>query len=88
MEEAKAWAPRIHEKQQDDYGFYLSSTTGAATVLTYDEVMGMKAGKKTANMPWKTLAPGAKVDRLYVAYTDIEDPNSAIFVVRRLTRNA
>lgn len=88
MEEAKAWAPRIHEKQQDDYGFYLSSTTGAATVLTYDEVMGMKAGKKTANMPWKTLAPGAKVDRLYVAYTDIEDPNSAVFVVRRLTRNA
>jgi hypothetical protein len=88
FEEARAWAPRIHEKQQDDYGFYLSSTTGAATVLTYDVVMGMKAGKKTANMPWKTLAPGGRVDRLYVAYTDIEDPNSAVFIVRRLTRKA
>ncbi len=88
FEEAKTWAHRIHEKQQDEYGFYLSSTTGAATVLTYDEVMGMKAGKKTANMPWNKLVVGHRVDRLYVAYTDIEDPNSAVFIVRRLKRVA
>ena len=88
FEEARSWAPRVHEKQQDEYGFYLSSTTEAATVLTYDAVMGMKAGKKTANMPWKTLAPGGRVDRLYVAYTDLEDPNSAVFIVRRLTRTS
>ena len=82
MEDAKAYAPNIRVKKQNDQGFYLSSTTGEATVLTYDEVMGMKAGKKTANMPWKNLAPGDKVTRLYVAYKD----TTPVFVVRRLTR--
>jgi len=85
MAEAKSFAPHIRVKKQNDQGFYLSSTTGDATVLTYDEVMGMKAGKKTANMPWNKLAPGGKVARLYVVYKDLKIP-SAIFVVRVLTR--
>jgi hypothetical protein len=72
----------------DENGFYLSSTTGSTSVLTYGEVMGMKAGKKTANMPWGTLSVGAHVDRLYVAYKDVKDSSSAVFVVRRLTRNS
>ena len=88
FEEAKAYAPNIHQKQQDDYGFFLSSLTGAATVLTYDSVMGMKAGKKTASMPWNKMAVGSAVSRLYVAYTSLEDTNSAVFIVHRLTRIA
>jgi hypothetical protein len=87
FDEARSWAPGIRPKQMDDYGFYLSSTTGAATILSYDQVMGMKAGKKTANMPWRTIAPNARVDRLYIAYRDLEDPSTAVFIVRRLTRN-
>jgi hypothetical protein len=85
---AKTWATRVHKKEMDENGFYLSSTTGSTSVLTYGEVMGMKAGKKTANMPWGTLSVGAHVDRLYVAYKDVKDPSSAVFVVRRLTRNS
>ena len=88
FEEAKAWAPRVIEKKQDKYGFYLSSTTSSTTVLTYDAVMGMKAGKQTANLDLRRLGPGGHSDRLYVAYRDIEDPNSAVFIVRRLTRKA
>jgi len=86
FEEAKGYAPNIHQKQQDKYGFYLSSTTGSATVLTYDSVMGMKAGKKTANMPWNTMVVGNTKHRLYVGYTSLEDTNSAVFIVRCLTR--
>jgi hypothetical protein len=88
FEEAKAWAPGVHEKERDEYGFYLTSTTGAATVQTYDSIKGMEAGKKTANMPWKAIALNKKCDRLYIGYKNIEDPNSAVFFVRRLTRIA
>ena len=86
MEEAKAWAPSIHSKKKDDAGFYLSSSTGSPVRLTYNEVLGMKHGKKTANLPWKALKVGGHVHRLYVAYHDTEDPTTAVFVVRRLTR--
>lgn len=88
FEEAKAYAPNIRQKEQDEYGFFLSSTTGAPTVLTYDAIMGMKAGKKTANMPWNKMEVGSAVTRLYVGYTSLEDTNSAVFIVRRLTRIA
>jgi hypothetical protein len=88
FDDAKAWASGIREKELDEYGYYLTSTTGSATVQTYDSIKGMEAGKKTANMPWKALGLGKKCDRLYIGYTNIEDPSTAVFFVRRLTRIA
>jgi hypothetical protein len=84
--EAKAWASRIEEKKQDADGFYLSSTTGTTKRVTYNEVLGLKAGKKTANLPWSTLKVNKSLNRLYVAYKDSADSSSGVFVVRRLTR--
>lgn len=86
LSEAKAFGPHIRTPRLDN-GFYQTSTTKAAKVLRYDEVLAMKGGKKTANLPWKSLEIGASVHRLYVGYKNISDPASAIFVVRRLTRN-
>jgi hypothetical protein len=81
--EAKAWATRIHEpKQVDD--FYQTSTTGAARTLRYDEVMAFCSGKKTAGLP--KIEVGKSVNRLSVGYKNLEDPTSAVFVVRRITR--
>lgn len=85
--EAKAFAPRLHDPAMEN-GFYLSSTTGKKTVLRFDDVLVMKGGKKTAHMPWSNLKVGKSVCRLYVGYKDIKDPSTAVFVVRRLTRNA
>jgi hypothetical protein len=83
--QAKAFASRIKEPEMKE-GFYHSSTTGHAKKLRYDEVLAMKGGKKTANLPWSKLAVGKSVPRLYVCYRNTEDPTSAVFVVRRLTR--
>lgn len=85
FEDAKKYAKNIRDKQKNEHGFYLSSTTGSAEVQTYGEIMGMKAGKKTANMPWSKMIVGKSVDRLYIGYKNIEDNNSAVFIVRRLT---
>lgn len=84
--EAKAYSSGIHAKKSDDAGFYLSSTTGVTKRVTYNEVMGLKNGKKTANLPWGKLAVGKNLHRLYVAYKDTMDPTSAVYVVRRLTK--
>ena len=86
FEEAKAWASRIHQKEKDEEGFYMTSTTGEAKRVTYNEVISLKNGKKTANLPWSTLKVNSSLNRLYVAYRDTTDPYSAVFVVRRLTR--
>jgi hypothetical protein len=86
FKEAEAWASKIEEKKMDAEGFYLSSTTGKTKRVTYNEVMGLKSGKKTANLPWNKLKVNKSSNRLYVAYRDTSDPSSAVFVVRRLTR--
>ena len=83
--EAKAYASGIHEKKRDDSGFFLSSFAGPATRLLYTEVQRAMGGKKTANMP-TDMKVGESRDRLYVGYRNPEDPSSAVFVVRRLTR--
>ena len=84
--EAKAWGNRIREPKQLD-GFFQTSTTSKKT-QRYDEVMVMKGGKKTANMPWGDLKVGKSTNRLYVGYRDETDNKTAVFVVRRLTRIA
>jgi hypothetical protein len=87
FEEAKTYAPHIRRPQQEN-GFYKTSTTKTAKIQRYDEVLVMKGGKKTANLPWKALVLGKSVSRLYVGYKDIDDPDSAVFFIRRLTRIA
>jgi hypothetical protein len=88
FEEAKAYASRIHKPKQDAEGFYLTSTTGEVKRLRVDDVNIMKSGKKTANLPAKTMKVGDVRDRLYVGYSDEHDPSTARFYVRRLTRTA
>ena len=82
--EAKAWATHIHEPKQVD-GFYQTSTTGPTRTLRYDEVVAFCSGKKTAGLP-SNMQVGKSVNRLSVGYTDLTNPNSAVFVVRRITR--
>ena len=83
FEAAKAIAKGIHRPGLKD-GFHQTSTTKGPEVLRYDQVMTMKGGKKTANLP-KTEV-GKTVNRLYVGYKDIADPASAVFVLRSVTR--
>ena len=83
FEAAKAKAKGIHKPSLKD-GFYQTSTTKGPEVLRYDQVMAMKGGKKTANLP-KTEV-GKTVNRLYVGYKNIADLTSAVFVVRSVTR--
>ena len=87
FEEAKTWGKGIH-KPKEINGFFQTSTTKGTTTLRYDEVMGMKGGKKTANLPWKSLQVGKSTHRLYVGYKDETDNKTAVFVVRRLSRIA
>lgn len=84
FDEARAWARGVHAKKMDERGFYLSSTSKGAEVLRYDAVMAMKAGKKTANLPKTDV--GKSVNRLYVGYKDLDNKDSAVFIVRRVTR--
>ena len=83
LEEAKAWAKGVHKPQMKD-GFYQTSTTKGPETLTYAQVIAMKGGKKTANLP-KTEV-GKSVNRLYVGYKDMANAASAVFFVRRVTR--
>ena len=83
FEAAKVWAKGVHKPSVKD-GFFQTSTTKGPEVLRYDQVMAMKGGKKTANLP-KTEV-GKTVHRLYVGYKDMANPNTAVFVIRRVTR--
>jgi hypothetical protein len=83
FEAAKAIAKKIQLPPLKD-GFYPKSTTKGPEVLRYDQVMAMKGGKKTANLPKREV--GKTVNRLYVGYKNLADPTSAVFVVRSVTR--
>jgi hypothetical protein len=84
-DEAKKHHPGARKPKIVD-GFYLSSATKKRGKLRRTEVLSMMAGKKTANMPWQKLAVGEKQPRLYIAYADEDDPRSASFFVRTLTK--
>jgi hypothetical protein len=76
----------MHTPAMDSDGFYLTSTTTSAEKQSYAAVLAICTGKKTANLPWGSLDVGKSVNRLYVAYRDMADPTSAVFVRRTLTR--
>lgn len=84
---AKEEAPGVHEPDVEN-GFYKTSTTNKAIVQRYDTILAMKGGKKTGNMPWSGLKVGESVRRLYVGYKNLNDPRSAVFVIRTLKRIA
>jgi hypothetical protein len=85
LELARAWSPKSKVPPTLD-GFYLSSTTGSPRKLRTAELTAMEGGKKTANLPWKTLKVGGQCKRLYVGYSNEQDPATAVFSVRCLTR--
>jgi hypothetical protein len=85
-EEAKAAFPSLHKPKQDTDGFYLTSTTGSPTKQSYAAVMAMCSSKKTAHMPWTNLKIGDVAPRKYVGYRAMDDPTSAVWVIRVLTR--
>ena len=78
---AQTRAPEVNED-----GFIETSTDKGPEILTYDNVMKICLGKKTANFDPKKMVTGQNVQRFYVGYKDIEDPTSAVFFVRRLKR--
>ena len=85
--EAKLFASRVREPKKDDGGFYLSSTTGKATRLSYADVLGMRGLKKTAGFcVRKDMELGKSTYTMYVCYRDLADVSSACYVVGKLTR--
>jgi hypothetical protein len=89
LDEAKQWIrarggqPRTPTLRD---GAYVSSTTGKAIKQPLAAILAMRGGKKTANMPSRTLEVGDQVCRLYVGYQDMDDNATARFVARRLRR--
>jgi hypothetical protein len=86
LAEAKFKHMRTPKMDEETKKFYLTSTTGSPEKLSYTAVLTMCGGKKTSNMPWGGLEVGAEAKRLYVGYKDLNDPASAVFVVRTLRR--
>lgn len=84
FEEAKKHAPRTKEKKVLN-GFYQSSTTSGAVTLSYAEVLKMKSGKKTANLP-SGMKVGGTCTRMYIGYKDLTDPTSVVFAVRTIKK--
>jgi hypothetical protein len=84
LESAKFRGMRTPKKDED--GFYLTSTTDKPLRLSYATVLAICNGKKTSNLAWTDLDVGKTTRRLYVGYKDMSNPNSAVFVVRSLTR--
>jgi hypothetical protein len=78
--------PHMRTPKQDAAGFYLTSTTKSPERQSYAACLTLCTGKKTSNLPWKDLAVGKSVRRLYVGYRNMSDPTSAVFFVRTLTR--
>lgn len=88
FEAAKVFAPQIHEKSNDERGFFMSTyDTPKPVVMSDDDLQRIMAGKNTAGMPAVNMRDiGSQSNRLYVIYSDLNDKNSATFWVRRLTR--
>jgi hypothetical protein len=86
FEDAKKWGKNIRPKTKDVNGFELSSTTGKPRVLLVDDILSLKRGKKTSAMPTDHKKKGDVRDRLFVVYSNENDPTSGCWVVHRLTR--
>jgi hypothetical protein len=72
--------------EQNEGGFFLSSTTGKKGVLSYSAVMKeMTAWSKTSNFDVKKEEPSKKPSgRLYICYKDTADASSVVYIPRVL----
>lgn len=86
FEDAKKWGKNIHVKKKDANGFELSSTTGKARKLLTRDLLPLKGGKKTSAMPTNHKKKGEVRDRLFVIYSNENDPLTGTWVIHRLTR--
>jgi hypothetical protein len=89
FEEVKQMAKRVHHPKthETQTAFMICSTDKKPTIQSYEAVMKMKEGKKTAGMDaGKCKTQGDHKDRLFVAYRDMADPSSVVFIVKRIIR--
>lgn len=90
IEEAKVFAPRVRKpKNQDADGFLLSTTTSKLRRLSYADVMAMKGMRKTSGFGLsnsKKLKVGESSTTLYVCYRNLENIESVVYVVGKITR--
>ena len=89
FEEVKRMATRVHHPKthETQSAFMICSTDKKPTIQSYEAVMKMKEGKKTAGMDaGKCTTRGDHKDRLFVAYHDMADPSSVVFIVKRIIR--
>jgi len=86
FDDAKKWGKNIRPKSKDANGFELSSTTGKPRVLLAGDLRSLKTGKRTSAMPTDHKKKGDVRDRLFVIYSNENEPTSGTWVVHRLTR--
>jgi hypothetical protein len=68
-------------------GYYYSSTTGTKRLLDYDDVLEeIRHWSKTSSFDIKAHPERTFHSRLYICYTDTENPDSAVFLVRSIQR--
>jgi len=71
----------------DASGFYFSTTTGTKRLLEYKEVLReMGRWSKFSSFDLTTYPDRLFHSRLYICYRDPEDPKSAVFLVRSITK--
>lgn len=66
-------------------GFYYSSISGSATILSYDDVLRAMNGKVTSNMP-TDIPIGVPRYRYYIGYKNKDDASTAVFFIRGIIR--
>jgi hypothetical protein len=86
FDDAKKWGKNIRPKSKDANGFELSSTTGKPRVLLAGDLNSLKTGKRTSAMPTDHKKKGDVRDRLFVIYSNENEPTSGTWVIHRLTR--
>lgn len=78
------------QKLEMEDGFYKASISQKAKVLTYDEVIKVRTGRKTAQLrvAADTMMVGEEhaQRRNYVAYRDLSDPSSVVYFIRKVWR--
>ena len=83
--EAKAHGSRIQEPSLDESGRFYMSSCPNLKICRYDELIAAKSWRSTAHMPLPKEA-GKRSNRLYTGYKDLNNPQSAVFFIRTLTR--
>ena len=87
--EARHYATGSHKFKTvvNTYGeFQICATTKKAEVQSYEEIKKILNGKKTALMDVKHCKIGDQRKRIFVGYTNIQDPTTAVYLVKTVKR--